>query len=264
MVTVTEQNVQALEQSVSRVSARSEPDPQPQGSGWTQYLASQIREHRERWQGMTAAEQREILETETAIAEFHQRRDTLAEHKTRLKKREAVLKRSGCRLTDEAWEAVIADQVVSTTALVALEQWAAAGARPWIVLSGTTGCGKSFAAAEAIAHRGGEWVRADELVRIWWANFGDQYERQDTVRNARLLVIDDLGCELDAQRQLSVLLDLLDARKSARKHPTIVTTNLTKHAFAARYDNERLMSRMHESVQWVALDAGDMRRTGPR
>jgi DNA replication protein DnaC len=265
MVTIDKDNVTERERWVAGFSARDEPlaDAQDSVAPWLAPVEARIRLHREAWAALTFEQQCEVCETEAAIAAFYEGERVSAANKQTRRKREANLQRSGCRLTDEATELVFNGQSYQTEALTAVASWHAKRAKPWLVLAGLTGCGKSYAAAEWVARHGGVWVRADELVRLWWANFGEQYDRQDAARNASLLVVDDVGCELDAARMLAVLLDLLDARKSARLHPTILTTNVTRYGFAERYQNDRLMSRMHESVEWAALDsATDLRQTG--
>lgn len=167
----------------------------------------------------------------------------------------------GFRCTDAMREALLAATYSETDAVKRAREWWANRDKPWLLLSGRTGCGKSMAAASIPADHGhGTFVRADEVIRVFASMFGEQYEEQQTLRDARLLVLDDLGCELDHARMLPALLDLLDARQSARRHPTIVTTNLTPAAFRERYPNDRLNSRMSELVRWEGLTGEDLRR----
>jgi DNA replication protein DnaC len=187
---------------------------------------------------------------------------TLAARKARKDRyaREERWHACGCPVSDDVDVALRAGNLARTEALETLETWMGAREKPWIVLSGPTGCGKSVAVAKVLWDGGGRFVRSDELVRLFSSMFGEQYEQQQKLRDTGRLVIDDVGGELDATRMLPALLDLLDARKSARGTPTIVTTNLSKKEFAARYANERLMSRMAESVHWAAVGGNDLRR----
>lgn len=165
------------------------------------------------------------------------------------------------RCTDAMREALLAATFSETDAVKCAEAWWAERDKPWLLLSGPTGCGKSMAAASIPAeYTCADFMRADELVRVFSSMFGDQYEQQQKLRDASLLVIDDLGCELDSARMLPTLLDLLDSRQSARNRPTIVTTNLTPAAFRERYANDRLNSRMAELVRWEGLTGPDLRR----
>lgn len=171
---------------------------------------------------------------------------------------------SGCAVTDGVFAALRADTLSETPATIALANWWEQRRKlekPWLVLSGPAGVGKTVAVAHMLWTLGGRFVRADELVRLFASMFGEQYEKQQELRDAHSLVIDDVGGELDHTRMLPALLDLLDSRKSAYNRPTIVTTNLGKKDFAARYSNERLMSRMAESVHWVSLSGEDLRRS---
>lgn len=165
-----------------------------------------------------------------------------------------------CPVSDDVDEGLRAGTLARSESTVAIDAWHEPRTKPWLVLSGPTGCGKSVAVAQYLWTHGGRFVRADEIVRLFSSMFGDQYEQQQKLRDVPRLVIDDVGGELDATRMLPALLDLLDSRKSARNRPTIVTTNLSKKEFAARYANERLMSRMAESVQWAAVGGDDLRR----
>lgn len=167
----------------------------------------------------------------------------------------------GFRCTDAMRDALLDATYAETDAVKRARDWYASRDKPWLLLSGPTGCGKSMAAASIpVENYGADFVRADELVRVFASMFGELHEQQQRLRDVGLLVIDDLGCELDHARMLPALLDLLDARQSARRHPTIVTTNLTAAAFRERYANDRLNSRMAELVRWEGLTGDDMRR----
>lgn len=179
----------------------------------------------------------------------------------RLRRAQRATNIESFRCTDAMREALVDGRITDTDAVTVAQTWLVERDKPWLVLSGPTGCGKSLAAASVAAnHRAGTFVRADELVRLFSSMFGEQYERQQGLRDAQLLVVDDLGCEYDAGRMLPALLDLLDARQSAKRHPTIVTTNLTPQAFRERYPNDRLHSRMAELVRWEGVLSEDMRR----
>lgn len=187
---------------------------------------------------------------------------TLAARKAKLERyaREERWRACGCPVADDVADGLRTGSLAQTDALDALDAWTKERTKPWLVLSGPTGCGKSVAVAKVLWDQGGKFVRADELVRLFASMFGDQYEQQQKLRSSPQLVIDDVGGELDAARMLPALLDLLDGRKSARNSPTIVTTNLSKKEFASRYANDRLMSRMAESVHWAAVGGEDLRR----
>jgi DNA replication protein DnaC len=202
--------------------------------------------------------QEEIEEREKRRQEEQREIEKYEEGQRRYKRSEHI-KRFRC--TDAMSESLIAGTYGVTDAVTRARTWVENRDKPWLLLSGPTGCGKTMAAASIAAERGyADFVRADELVRVFSSMFGDQYERQQELRDARLLVIDDLGCELDHTRMLPALLDLLDARQSARRHPTVVTTNLTPAAFRERYANDRLNSRMAELVRWEGLTGDDLRR----
>lgn len=103
------------------------------------------------------------------------------------------------------------------------------------ILIGPTGCGKSTAAALA-ANRvkqtdtWAKWVRADELSRILSERGG--IEHVQVIKQARVLVLDELGYE----RFPELLLEVLGARHDACR-PTVVTSGLTLDAIAARYSD---------------------------
>lgn len=173
----------------------------------------------------------------------------------------AAFASSGCPVSDRVLDGLAGGGLLSTQADEAVDKWDDDRIRPWLVLSGPTGCGKSVAVAKLLwSKQFGSFVRADEIVRLFSSMFGEQYEAMQKLRERPLLVVDDVGGELDDKRMLPALLDLLDTRKSARSTPTIITTNLSKREFAERYKNDRLMSRMAESVHWAAVGGEDLRR----
>jgi DNA replication protein DnaC len=120
-----------------------------------------------------------------------------------------------------------------------------------LVVGGASGKGKTFAVAYAVAHYGGLFVQAGDLVaarfdRVSW----------DAWEAARLLAIDDLGAESkDDKGWLEAdFFRLMDGRlQGGRK--TLITTNLSGRDFMARYASgplERMRRRFREQGSFVA------------
>jgi DNA replication protein DnaC len=212
----------------------------------------------------------EALVIDDAAAREQQRAvDRGAAYEARLRRHEALTRESVP--LDAKSEAAILDgggELEPTRALCAVRAWLARPvAPPVLVLSGGTGTGKSVAAAWALAeNRTGIWRTAAQLCRTFAASFGDQYEDQELCFTAGLLVADDVGAELERERERmgATLVELLEHRKrSARYMRTIISTNLNRAAFERRYASERLLSRMAREagvVAWVETKDADLRR----
>ena len=161
-----------------------------------------------------------------------------------------------------------------------------------LILSGPPGVGKSIAAAgwadEPTTRR--EWdphlfaaethsvgafrerrmtsmfVSAFELVRH--GTWGDGEAFWDEARETDRLVLDDLGTEpLDAKgRAFANIADVLTTRH-AEQRKTLITTNLPRDAFRARYlvdDGGRLTDRLRECGLFYELAGPSLRRPMPR
>ena len=115
----------------------------------------------------------------------------------------------------------------------------------WLVLQGTNGCGKTHLAA-AVA---GEVLRAGtdvffavvpdllDHLRASFAPSGDRAgydERFDQVRNAGLLVLDDLGAHTSSPWAVEKLFQITNYRASTRL-PTIITTDLSSDELRGAY-----------------------------
>jgi len=153
-------------------------------------------------------------------------------------------------------DAALKSPLKDTQPLTAVRQWLEDGASAMLVMSGTKGCGKSVAAAWAIANgrSGARFVRVSELARV-------SVYREDEIgpfERAPLLAIDDLGTEYaDKNGMFLTLLDgLLDARY-AEMRPTIITTNLAMPAFCSRY-GERVADRIRDG-KFVQCTAASLR-----
>jgi len=184
-------------------------------------------------------------------------------------RRMEVLHREGVPLDAKVEQAILdgGDKLKPTRALQAVRGWLGRqDVPPVLVLSGGTGCGKSAAAAYAVAeHRAGIWRTAAQLCRTFSASFGEQFDDQELCLTAALLVADDVGTELEPHRErmAATLVELLEHRKRPSTR-TIITTNLNRRAFADRYGSERLMSRMAREagvVAWVEAQGPDLRRS---
>ena len=206
------------------------------------------------WVTLVAAERTRLEQLDAALREYQERC-------ARERRRRERLRAAGVQLVDQVEAALVASELRATSALVAVEQWFKHRRRPWLVLSGPTGCGKSVSAAAVVAQvDSAAWIRADELARVFASSHSSLHAVQQQVRSCTLLIVDDLGTEPDAARMTEVLGVLADARMSARRRPTIVTTNIVKPRFLERYSDPRLHSRFAELADWQALVGPDLRR----
>lgn len=138
----------------------------------------------------------------------------------------------------------------------------------WLVLKGGYGCGKTHLAA-AIANyqieRGNPaiFVNTPDLLDHLRAAYGPTAtvtydERFEEVRNAPMLILDDLGTQSNTEWAQEKLYQIFNYRYNA-KLPTIITTNEELEAIEIR-----IRSRMVDPglVQIVTILAPDFRRAG--
>ncbi len=149
----------------------------------------------------------------------------------------------------------------------AFEKCRAFAAKPqgWLLLTGTYGCGKTHLAAAIANARLAEQhpvlflVLADLLDHLR-ATFGPNSEIQydelfEQVREAPLLIIDDLGAHSASNWAQEKLFQLLNHRYNAQL-PTVITTNQRLEQM-----DQRLRSRMVDIhlVERLAITAPDFR-----
>lgn len=135
-----------------------------------------------------------------------------------------------------------------------------------IFLTGKVGVGKSCllsATANKLIDRGFDvqYLTAFKLNNVFLKyHTTDAKERQpimDTLINADMLIIDDLGTEpIIKNVSIEYLICLLDAR--INKH-TIISTNLTHDELESRYA-QRIVSRLENTTAIYYLDGDDLRR----
>lgn len=198
------------------------------------------------WKGPTPEEQEEQQRFEREQALF---------------RRKSALDALCLPITAADFERLLHSKLDETVkSLAAVKQWLTDDV-PWLLLTGSTGRGKTLAAGYALLERGGAYVGARELERLSLANFGDEAERYTEIVGRRTLVVDDLGREREPGRMTAALLDLLDARRM-RGQKTIAIANVAKPQFLATYSDERLLSRLLEPgvALWVADAGEDLRR----
>ena len=138
----------------------------------------------------------------------------------------------------------------------------------WLVLKGGYGCGKTHLAA-AIANQriamghSALFVSTPDLLDHLRAAFSPNAvtgydERFEQIRNASLLILDDLGTQSNSDWAQEKLYQIFNHRYNNRL-PTVVTTNLELEAIEIR-----IRSRMVDPslVQIIHIAAPDFRRAG--
>jgi DNA replication protein DnaC len=133
-------------------------------------------------------------------------------------------------------EGVSPDPDIRATVRAAYERCRAFAERPenWLLLSGTYGCGKTHLAAAIANHalatgHPALFLNTPDLLDFLRETFAPRAEstysqRFDEIREAPLLVLDDLGTESPTAWAVEKLYQLLNYRYNA-KLPTVITTN---------------------------------------
>lgn len=178
--------------------------------------------------------------------------------------RAARLRQARAAVTDEMRSALVNESSDMTEALQVTNRWWSRRETPWLILCGSSSCGKSVAAASQLAAHGGLWLTSNEVVQAFSARFGEPLATQQRAKAESLLVIDELGGEDEPGLMTSALLQLLNVRNSAERTPVIATTNLTFEALAERYPNDRIRLRLNELVTWAPLAPLSLRPSRPR
>lgn len=133
-------------------------------------------------------------------------------------------------------------------------------AKTVLVLAGGVGTCKTGSASWALTQKPGVFITADEAVRMSTSNAAEDVDAWRRVRNAQVLVIDDLGGEYSGEKGWNsrVFNGLLDHRYSSSLK-TIITTNLTASRFKDDY-GERVTDRIREAGRWVTLGGTSVRK----
>lgn len=156
-----------------------------------------------------------------------------------------------------------------TPALRAARKWHEQKERPFLVLLGGVGTGKTVAAVWAMSRHlaagrdtpqagGGKaipqavFLRASKFARLSQYDKRDEEWLENELHRSRLLVIDDMGAEFLAAPAMTMLDELLDERYSNARR-TILTSNLSGELFRERY-GARLWDRFAQVA--VVFGAG--------
>jgi DNA replication protein DnaC len=129
-----------------------------------------------------------------------------------------------------------------------------------LVLAGGTGTRKSGSACWALTHRPGVFVTEDEVMRLYTSRLPDDIEAWRRIRQAQVLVVDDIGEYSDDKGWgVKVITGLWNHRYSSELK-LIVTANKTPAEFKAEF-GERIVDRVRESGRFVELGGQSVRRS---
>lgn len=160
------------------------------------------------------------------------------------------------------------EALVSSQALRAVQRWfrirgggGGGGERRTgftiLALCGEMGRGKTFAGAWLLAQLGGRYISAEEMRRTY-VRFSPNDADVSRAKRARVLVIDDLGTELDAEEGAAALFDLLNKRMGNPYGWTLLTANLLADEFTERY-GERTIERIKQCGAFMEVSGPNLR-----
>lgn len=159
----------------------------------------------------------------------------------------------------EMQAAIIRNELISTAAVRAAFHWAQHEKRRVLILAGTTGSGKSVAAAALCSRaNAARWISATSLAALYLSDHYETVERRHWLHHAKLLVIDGLGDELRdrAPHVTEALLDQIAHRSAGR---TIITTRHNWPGLTQRYASEPLFSLLAQTARLEQLQTPDLR-----
>ena len=134
-----------------------------------------------------------------------------------------------------------------------------------LMLQGGFGTGKTHIAASifnALVERNYKvyFISLPEYLDVLKSSFDDEqkkYDIKEMVREADLLIIDDIGANRLTDFAIEELFKMADARIGKC---TVYTTNLSVKDFEDSIDLERAFSRMMENTKIISLQGEDYRR----
>lgn len=135
-----------------------------------------------------------------------------------------------------------------------------------ILMVGGTGLGKthlSVSIAQTVMMSGFSvlYTSAPDLFRKLQNEYygrGDGSDTMETIYNADLVLLDDLGAEIENQFAASALYNIINLRLNCEK-PTIISTNLTIPRMEARY-GDRVTSRLTTLYRCLKFVGKDVRQ----
>lgn len=136
-----------------------------------------------------------------------------------------------------------------------------------ILMMGGVGLGKthlSLAIAAEVMKKGNSalYVSAPELFRKLQNEYygkGGDTDTMDTLMRANLVIIDDLGAELDNQFNTASFYNIINARQNLGR-PVIISTNLTLKEIEQRY-SQRTLSRLsvYQCLKFAGTDVRQLK-----
>lgn len=139
----------------------------------------------------------------------------------------------------------------------------------FIIFTGDVGVGKTYlcsCVAKRIMDKGFTvmYQSAPSMMKFLWDYYYSSFnlrkeetERFELIRNADLLIIDDLGTENMSEKSLSHFFQLLNERIS-RKKPLLISTNMGISDIRNHYD-ERIYSRIVGEFEVFTIVGDDLR-----
>lgn len=174
--------------------------------------------------------------------------------------RKAVLEKYKHLIRPEAHELFIVNQLKQTHTLKIVRDWLKSKFQI-LILAGCPGSGKTLCALDTLCSMSGDLIESMDLSPRLnpWGDEGDTHPRINMKHS--LLILDDLGTEIQSTRFISDLESFISDRQGGnRRGPlrTIITTNLMPKVLRSQY-GERIESRL----KGIAVDGitgeGDLR-----
>lgn len=201
-------------------------------------------------------------EWEREQAERQERARQQALQATENRIRQAI---AGLPIVEEMTAAIVADTIGATPAVSTVQRWRGAQGKSTLLLLGGVGCGKTVAAAWAIAHEvrhnryhSAQYAKMRDAANLFRAGFGEDLKAFEKMLECGLLVIDELTTERDADLGRACLHEIIDWRGS-KGAPTLLLANRTKAEIAKHYD-PRTIDRLRECAAVVELVGKSMRK----
>lgn len=176
---------------------------------------------------------------------------------------------SGISIEAECLKRVVLGTLDATHAFRIVDKWVdvheglvPAKSFPGVVLLllGGPGCGKTAAAAHAIARIGGRQIQSEALAKLYASKAWTHEQQLEALKRCRLVVLDDFGTEREEWREVakSAIAWLVDGRQDNGRL-TIITSNLPDEEKLYALLDERTVSRLVQVGRLLRCKGKDLR-----